>query len=32
MKEKLDALVQKYTETVQAHFRWLHTHPELSGQ
>ena len=32
MKEKLDALVKKYTETVQAHFRWLHTHPELSGQ
>ena len=32
MKEKLDALVQKYTEAVQAHFRWLHTHPELSGQ
>lgn len=32
MKEKLDALIQKYTETVQAHFRWLHTHPELSGQ
>ena len=32
MKEKLDALVQKYTEAVQAHFRWLHTHPELSGR
>ena len=32
MKEKLDALAQKYTETIQTHFRYLHTHPELSGQ
>ena len=32
MLEKLDALIKKYTEAVQAHFRWLHTHPELSGQ
>lgn len=32
MQEKLDALIKKHTEAVQAHFRWLHTHPELSGQ
>ena len=32
MKEKLEALIQKYEQAVQTHFRWLHAHPELSGQ
>mgnify|MGYP003308115768 CR=1 FL=1 len=32
MKEKLEVLIRKYEQAVQAHFRWLHAHPELSGQ
>ena len=25
-------LIKKYEETVMDHYRWLHAHPELSGQ
>ena len=30
--ERVDLLVEKYKETVLEHYRWLHAHPELSGQ
>ncbi len=30
--ERVDQLVQKYQETVMEHYRWLHAHPELSGE
>ena len=30
--ERVDLLVEKYKETVLEHYRWLHQHPELSGQ
>ena len=32
MQEKLQALIKKHSQAVQTHFRWLHAHPELSGQ
>ena len=31
-KEIIEILIKKYEETVIGHFRWLHAHPELSGQ
>ena len=30
--ERVDFLVEKYKETVLEHYRWLHAHPELSGE
>jgi metal-dependent amidase/aminoacylase/carboxypeptidase family protein len=30
--ERVDLLVEKYQETVLEHYRWLHQHPEVSGQ
>ena len=30
--ERVDLLVEKYKETVLEHYRWLHQHPELSGE
>ena len=30
--ERVDLLVEKYQETVLEHYRWLHQHPELSGE
>ena len=30
--KQVDTLVQKYAETVYEHYKWLHAHPELSGQ
>ena len=30
--ERVDQLVQKYHETVLEHYKWLHQHPELSGE
>ncbi len=30
--KQVDILVQKYAETVYEHYKWLHAHPELSGQ
>ncbi len=30
--ERVDQLIQKYAETVLEHYKWLHAHPELSGE
>jgi len=30
--KQVDTLVQKYAETVYEHYKWLHAHPELSGE
>ena len=32
MNKRVQALIEKYTDEVEAHYRWLHAHPELSGQ
>lgn len=32
MKKRIDDLIQKYNEKVIEHYKWLHAHPELSGQ
>ena len=32
MKKRIDELIKKYKEKVIEHYKWLHAHPELSGQ
>ena len=32
MKKRIDDLIKKYEEKVIEHYKWLHAHPELSGQ
>ncbi len=32
MKKRIDELIKKYEEKVIEHYKWLHAHPELSGQ